>query len=130
MEKNKHKPPSRKRYEKNYPVWSVRMSKEWIGEMELLLENTEQSRRDFLGVALKKQKVNYKRAYTRWYNRGYYEGYDKGKSDWRIWHFCSVCGGTIYIIQNSNSHKALIGYMNEHGWGHRECHKKKSSDTY
>ena len=134
MEKNrdkpKHKTPSRIRYEKKNPVFSVRMAEKWHNDLNALLRDQNLSRRDFMGLTLGKRKVNYKRVHTRGYEKGYYEGYDKGKSDWRIWHFCSVCGETIYIIQNSNSHNALIDYMSKHGWGHAECHKKKPLDTY
>jgi len=62
MEKNKHKPPSRERYEKNNPVWSVRMPKEWIGKLEAELEANGQSRRDFLGVALKNKRLTIKKS--------------------------------------------------------------------
>ena len=38
MNEKKHKPPSRIRYEKNNPVLSVRMPKEWIDKLNELLE--------------------------------------------------------------------------------------------
>ena len=124
MDKNKHKPPSRITYEENYPVWSVRMPKEWIDEMELLLENTEQSRRDFLGIALNKQKANYKRVHTKWstedYNHGHNAGYDKGMNDWVIWVYCWRCGKAMHITQNSDDHKKIIDQMQGY-LSHSEC---------
>ena len=81
MEKNKHKPPSRIRYEKNNPVWSVRMPKDWIDELEAILEASGQSRRDFLGVALKKQTLNTEKIRVIWRTKGYNQGYERGHED-------------------------------------------------
>ena len=75
MEKNKHKTPSRERYEENNPVWSVRMPKEWIDELEAELEANGQSRRDFLGVALKKQTLNAEEIRVTRLKKGYNQGY-------------------------------------------------------
>ena len=49
------------------------------------------------------------------------EGYDQAKKNYQIWYFCAVCGKRIDINPNSNSHKEIIGYMEEHGWGHAGC---------
>lgn len=123
MEKNKHKPPSRKRYEKNYPVWSVRMPKEWINEVKVILESTEQSRRDFLGVALKKQKFNHEKAKEKWdtegydkgykegHENGYNEGHNKGMNDWAIWVYCCNCWKPFFVKPNSDDHKEIIDQM-------------------
>jgi len=51
------------------------------------------------------------------------EGYNQATEDCQIWYYCAVCGKRIDIDPNSNSHKAIIGYMKEHGWGHASCHK-------
>lgn len=47
--------------------------------------------------------------------------YKQGTNEWRIWYFCNDCFERMYISPNSNSHKALIKYLKEHGWGHKEC---------
>ena len=123
MKKEKHKPPSRERYEKNNPVWSVRMPKEWIDDLEALLEANRQSRRDFLGAALKKQRLNaeeirvnsYKKGYSEGYERGNEDGdkkgYDKGKNDWAIWVYCYNCMKPVFIKPNSEDHKITIEQM-------------------
>ena len=54
----------------------------------------------------------------------YQRGYEKGKQDWQIWYFCNVCGEKLQMRPNDNDHKALIGYMKEHSWGHKACHEK------
>jgi len=57
-------------------------------------------------------------------DRAYRKGYEQGKRDWQIWYFCDVCGERIDIAPQGNSHKELIGYMKQHGWGHSRCHEK------
>ena len=54
----------------------------------------------------------------------YEEGYEKARGEYEVWYYCSVCGKPITIMPNSESHKALIRYMRDHGWGHRACHEK------
>ena len=56
-DKTKHKPPSRIRYEKKNPVFSIRMPQEWHDEFNTLAESLGLSRRAFLAVALDKIKV-------------------------------------------------------------------------
>ena len=132
MKKEKHKPPSRERYEKNNPVWSVRMPKEWINDLEALLEANGQSRRDFLGVALKKQRLNaeeirlnsYKKGYSEGYERGNEDGdkkgYAKGMNEWAIWVYCYNCMKPLYIKPNTNDHEItkeqMKGYLE-----HSQC---------
>ena len=132
MKKNKHKTPSRERYEKRNPVWSVRMPKEWIDELEAELEFSGQSRRDFLDVALKKQTFNdekirvtcHKKGYSQGYERGNGDGdkkgYDKGKNDWAIWVYCYNCMKPLYIKPNTNDHEItkeqMKGYLK-----HSQC---------
>jgi hypothetical protein len=60
MKINRHITPSRESYENNYTVWSVRTPREWIDELDAVLEANRQSRRGFLGVNLNKQKQNTK----------------------------------------------------------------------
>ena len=119
MKKEKHKTPSRKRYEKNNPVWSVRMPKEWIDEVEFILEANGQSRRDFLGASLEKQMLNYEETRVTWhkkghsqgYEKGYQEGYNKGMNDWAIWVYCYNCMTPVYIKPNSKDHNITIEQM-------------------
>jgi len=54
--------------------------------------------------------------------RAWGEGYDQAEKDYQIWYYCSVCRERINIETNSDSHKAMIGYMKEYGWGHKSCH--------
>ena len=46
------------------------------------------------------------------------EGYDQAQ----IWYYCAVCGERIDMSPNSDSHKAMIGFMKDKGWAHASCH--------
>ena len=52
------------------------------------------------------------------------EGYNQAKGKYQIWYYCAVCGKRVDVGPNSDSHKAIIGFMKEHGWGHASCHEK------
>ena len=133
MEKNKHKTPSRERYEENNPVWSVRMPKEWIDELEAELEANGQSRRDFLGVALKKQTLNAEEIRVTWRKKGYNQGYERGNedgdkkgytrgmNDWAIWVNCYNCLKPLFIKPNSDDHEITIEQMKGY-LRHSQCY--------
>jgi hypothetical protein len=134
MKNNKHKTPSRERYEKRNPVWSVRMPKEWIDELEAELKSNGLSRRDFLGAALKKQSLNNEKIRVAWcrkdldrgkeegYKKGYDEGYKKGKMEWAIWCDCFYCKEAVFIKPKSDDHKLIIKNM-EGLFCHSQCLK-------
>ena len=53
-----------------------------------------------------------------------YKGYEQATEKCQIWYYCAVCGKRINVEPNSDSHKAMIGYMKEHGWAHASCHRQ------
>jgi hypothetical protein len=117
-----HKPPARVRYEQSHPVVSCRLSKD---EYDLLKQRLDDLGgvsfadfvRDSLGI------LELKMPETREIKeKARIAGYDQAKREHQIWYFCAVCGKRIDISPNSESHKAMISYMREHGWGHRDCH--------
>jgi hypothetical protein len=118
MVKGSHKPPARVRYEQSHPTVSCRLSKD---EYDLLKQRLEDLGgvsfadfvRDSLGLLeLKMPDVEEIRGKV----------YDQAKKDYQIWYYCSVCGKRIDMSPNDDDHKAMIGYMKEHGWGHKSCH--------
>jgi len=135
MKKNKHKTPSRERYEKNNPVWSVRMPKEWIDELESELEANGQSRRDFLGIALKNQTLDAEEIRVIWRKKGYNQGYERGHedgdtkgyakcmNDWAIWVYCSNCLKPLFIKRDSQDHTELIDIAQGY-FKHSKCPEK------
>ena len=51
------------------------------------------------------------------------EGYAQAIEEYQIWYYCAVCRKRIDMEPNSDSHKAMIGFMKENGWGHASCHE-------
>jgi len=51
------------------------------------------------------------------------EGYNQATEEYQIWYYCAVCRKRIDVVPNSDSHKAIIGYMKERGWAHASCHR-------
>jgi flagellar biosynthesis/type III secretory pathway protein FliH len=135
MNKTKHKTPSRERYEKKYPVWSVRMPQEYIKDMELYIRETGLSRREFMSISLGKQKADYIKIRQEAFEEGKKYGieigkelgYKKAEKKYKIKYYCSVCEGDITMEPNSDSHNALIKYMFIYRQSHSQCAKKINS---
>lgn len=119
-----HKPPARLRYEESHPTMSCRLSKD---EYDLLKQRLEDlggvSFADFVkdSLGLLQLKIPEAREIKEKARRS---GYDQGKKEHQVWYYCSVCQQRIDVPPNSESHKAMIGYMREHGWQHTGCHGK------
>lgn len=116
------KPPSRIRYEKSHPVVSARLSMDYYEKLQKVLKTEEKSFAQFVRDVMDKAEIEYSNAYS----LGYYEGTE----DSEIWFYCNICGKKVLILPNSESHKAIIKYMKEHGWGHKTCHEESSKSTY
>jgi len=119
-----HKPPARVRYEGSHPTVSCRLSKD---EYDLLRQRLDDlggvSFADFVrdSLSLLQLKIPETREIKEKARR---EGYDQGKKEHQIWYYCSVCQQRIDVAPNSESHKAMIGYMKEYGWGHTSCQRQ------
>ncbi len=74
----KHVSPSREKYEKNHPNWTVRMPLQWHEDYKRYVTRLGLSRRDFMGVGLKKIKLDYEKVRTQGYNTGHDDGYKQG----------------------------------------------------
>jgi len=77
----KHKPESRKKYEKNNPNWTVRMPLSWHEEYEIYVKKFGLSRREFMGVSLEKIKLNFEQIRTQAYNEGFAVGRKQGHQE-------------------------------------------------
>ena len=60
------------------------------------------------------------------FRAGSLQGENKGIAENRIWYFCAGCGKVIYVTPNSPSHTAIIKYMRDNGWSHKDCLGKSS----
>ena len=57
------------------------------------------------------------------FDDGKKQGHEQAREEFEISYPCSVCGKPITMKPGSESHKAMVGYMKEHGWGHGNCVK-------
>jgi len=118
MVKATRKPPARVRYEQSHPTVSCRLSRDTYTLLKQRLEDLggvsfADFVKDALGLLeLKMANIEEIRE----------KAYDQAEKDYQIWYFCSVCGKRIEMSPNDDDHKAMIGYMKEHGWGHKSCH--------
>lgn len=119
-----HKPPARLRYEQSHPVVSCRLDGDTYDLLKQRLDDLGGvSFADFVkdSLGLLQLRVPETKEIKEKARRA---GYDEGKRDHQIWYYCAMCRQRIDVVPNSESHKAMIGYMREHGWGHRECHRQ------
>jgi len=124
MAKGTRKPPARVRYEQSHPTVSFRLSRD---EYDLLKQRLEDlggiSFADFVKDSLGLLQVKMPNI-EEIKQRAWEEGYNQAMEDYQIWYFCNVCGKRIEMSPNDDDHKAMIGYMKEHSWGHTSCHKQ------
>ena len=119
-----HKPPSKINYEQSHPALSCRISKDAYDLLKQRLEDLggvsfADFVKDSLGLLQLKMPDVEEIKETAWD-----EGYNQAIDDYQILYLCSVCGERIDMKPNSDSHKAMIGYMKEHGWAHAKCHRQ------
>ncbi|MBA7707890.1 hypothetical protein ES703_116774 [subsurface metagenome] len=118
-----HKPPARTRYEESHPTVSCRLGKDTHDLLKQRLEDLgglsfADFVKDSLGLLqLKMPDIEEIKEIASG------EGYDQAMEEYQIWYYCAVCQKRIDVEPNSDSHKAIIGYMKEHGWGHKSCHE-------
>ncbi len=67
------------------------------------------------------EKVAYNAGREAGKDEGYDEGYEEALKEYEITYPCSKCGKEITVSPNSKSHRAIIQYLDEHGWGHSKC---------
>lgn len=113
--------PSQKKYQENNPPITFRMKKVEKEKIEQLAKNSKQSVSQLVRESLLEEYKQYSDAYE----KGHHDGFNDGSNTWGIWYYCTKCGEMIFIEPESNSHKAIIGYMREHGWGHTRCINNK-----
>jgi len=98
MEKNKHKPPSRIRYEKTHPVISFRTKSEWNEEFKAFLTEQNLSIGDFFRIAFEKQEIESRKSF----DRGYLVGFGKFELP------CNRCGRMMILDSNISEIKEKI----------------------
>jgi len=119
MAKATHKPPARIRCEQSHPTVSFRLDRDTHTLLKQRLEDMGGvSFADFVKESLGLIHTDIQEIKE----SAFSEGYIQAEEECQIWYFCAVCGKRIDMSPNSDSHKAMIGYMKEHRWAHKSCH--------
>ena len=119
MVRSSHKPPARIRYEQSHPIVSCRLDRDTYNLLKQRLEDLGGiSFADFVKESLGLLMPDIEEIKDTALNRGY----EEAEKEYRIWYYCAVCGKQIEMSPNDDGHKAMIGYMKEHRWGHKSCH--------
>lgn len=119
--KSPHKPPAQIRYEKSHPTVSFRVSRDIYDLLKQRLKDLGNvSFADFVKESLGLQQLKMPDI-EEIKDSAWGEGYDKAEEDYQIWYYCDVCGERIDMEPDDDAHKAMIGYMKEHGWRHASC---------
>ena len=124
MAKATRKPPARIRYEQSHPTASCRLSRDIHDLLKQRLEDLGGvSFADFVkdGLGLLQPRMPDIKKIK---DRARDEGYNQAKEEYQLWYFCSVCRERIDMKPDSDDHKAMIGYIKEHRWGHASCHRQ------
>jgi len=113
--------PSQIRYYDEHPAMTFRLRKEEKEILKLLVERSGKS----ISQLVRETLLGAEKSNSEPYEKGFNDGYNKAALEWKVFYFCKVCGEMIYITPTSDSHEALVKYMDEHGWGHTKCHDNK-----
>ena len=116
--------PSQRRYMDENPAITFRMKREEKERIVQMAEMAGKSVSELVRVALLGLEEDFSEAYEKARSEGYKKGVMDAKVTYRIWFFCSVCGGVIDLLPHSNEHKAIIDYLKKERWVHQECQKR------
>jgi predicted CopG family antitoxin len=126
MAKARKKAPSRVRYEQGHPTISCRITRELYDSLRKAKSTGGRSFADILKVGLGVLEANTRKEaelIKQGYASGYKKGYAEAESAFKVTYPCSVCGRQL-TVTSQDEKEAIRGYMQEHSWGHRECHER------
>ena len=115
----RRKSPSRIKYEQNNPTVSGRVPKRTRDKLYANLAKQGMTLPDALKVLAGELEI---KAIP--IDEARRAGYEEAKNLYMVTYPCSICGKTI-AITNPKTKEAVSRYMNEHGWAHAECNKRK-----
>ena len=107
------------------PTVSCRVSREIYDRLRTATEAKGMSFADALKVGLGLIEVQVAAEATarkEGYEMGYKKGYTAAERLYKVIFPCSVCRKPIPVT-GVDAKRAASKYMQEHGWGHKECHK-------
>lgn len=110
--------PSRIKYEMSHPTVSARVTVETKEKLLVGLKTLGMSLPEAFRILAGELEIK-----TIPVEEARKAGYEEAKKLYAVTYPCSVCGGTI-PIRGPEAKEAASGYMTEHRWGHKECHKR------
>lgn len=123
---SKRKAPSRVRYEQGHPTVSCRIPREVYDRLQKAKQTEGKSFADVLKIGLGVLEVQV-REQGEARKQGYAEGYRKGHAEaervYKVTYPCSVCRNML-MVTSTEEKQAIAQYMQQHGWGHKECHER------
>lgn len=123
----KEKYPSQIKYEQNNPTITIRMKLYDKEKIDKMAKRTGKSVSMLIKMVLLNQEKDFTKAINQAYNEGLNvgdtQGCERGKKDWAIQYPCNICSNSLYVIPNSECHKAIIEFLKANRWGHGECDK-------
>jgi hypothetical protein len=124
---DKKKAPSRVRYEQGHPTVSCRVPKDVHDRLRAAKEREGKSFADLLKIGLGVLEVQAEKEVDlvkNGYMAGYHRGYADAESAFGVTYSCSTCGNAI-TVRSREEKEAIRNYMEQEGWGHRECHERE-----
>ena len=99
------------------------MPKEWIDKINVFLEDSNQSRRNFMAIALEKQKTDYSQVHDQGYIEGFNSGHARGFNKFAL--PCQICGKNIIFDLNDNADAAKKIYETFGSYAHSYIEEQK-----
>ena len=123
----KRKAPSRVRYEQSHPTVSCRIPRDIYDRLRVTKNTAGKSFADILKTGLGILEVQAKKE-GEVREKGHAEGYKKGYAEaarlYMVTYPCCICGKML-MVTSGDEKEAIKKYMQEHSWGHKECHKRR-----
>jgi len=116
-------PPSRKKYERDNPVVSCRVSREVYDRLQTIKKVEGRSMADILeaGLGLFEVKVrSEKEIWQQAFDVGEESGINRAEEIYAITYKCSGCGEEMFVSTDEEK-TAIRRFIKEQGWGHKEC---------
>jgi hypothetical protein len=123
VKKKRRNPPSRKRYERDNPVASCRVSREVYDRLLTIRKLEGRSMADILEAGLGLFEVKVKSEKEIWqqaFDAGEESGINRAEELYAIRYKCSGCGEEMFVSTDEEK-TAIRRFIKEQGWGHKEC---------
>lgn len=119
--KKKPSRPSRRRYEVENPVVSVRVPRELYDALMKVKKAQGISMANVLQIGLGKAKPDIGKAWWKGADEGYETGYGVAKGEFEVNYWCSRCRRSHLSIRSKEEMEAAANLMFKAGWHDPNC---------